>query len=474
MSDCTFFPKLYTYELKELTLRFGLDEAIEALTAYEGLIARKLGPAVHPEWYKNTYKKACIPIFVPKDIGSNDSNINKLKSIFENGFGRLIPYGFSKIFSIELEDIEIYEYSSHDPSQILDKLNDNKLDKESTVPLIVLNERTPRADFNSDYYKIKRRLLEKDIVTQVISYKDVISKEDIMKWSILSIFNQIYAKLGGLPYTLYNRMSLRDDSEVIIIGLSSARDPFNKNNIVGSSVVYDDRGHFVVSKFDITKTNGLSTKESYNIAIDRLLSNTAKELKNTNSIKRLININKKVIIVIHYRGKEVSRLEEETINKIIQEFSVADIDCEVYITRLIDGDIFIYDPTDYRKLGYPRVGNIYKILDDLYILQLTGRIETYNRPIYNINYGISKPLLLSIKYYNGNNGKSIGNIENAIIKNLIYTILGMCRLNYITVQNPITRLPVTVSFAHNIAYTLPRFKEDYVLKDWLKSRLWFL
>jgi len=140
---------------------------------------------------------------------------------------------------------EIHEYNNI--QEIVDIIKNNYKNNKSTLPIVLIKEKTNRADQNSVYYSIKRNLLSNRYISQIITIKDLLEREETLKWSVLSIFSQVFAKLGGLPYTLYKNFSIRstslnDKETVIIIGLGLSKDPLGYNT-VGSSLVYDDRGH---------------------------------------------------------------------------------------------------------------------------------------------------------------------------------------------------------------------------------------
>lgn len=68
--------------------------------------------------------------------------------------------------------------------------------------------------------------------------------------SLLSIYVQLFVKAGGVPYLVSNSYILSNTNEYnIIIGYSLSRDPIRHNNAVGSIIVYNPAGQWLVSEF---------------------------------------------------------------------------------------------------------------------------------------------------------------------------------------------------------------------------------
>jgi len=456
------------FQIKDFPLRFNPQEALEALDIYDGLVRRKLGPAVLPE----NSSEYSIPVFYPK--GENKEIANKLQSIFKMGYERIIPFGFGKMFMLDENKISYIIHEYNNIQEIVDIIKNNYKHNKSTLPIVLIKEKTNRADQNSEYYSIKRKLLSSGYISQIITIKDLLEREGTLKWSVLSIFSQVFAKLGGLPYTLYKNFSIRlaslnDKETVIIIGLGLSKDP-SGNNTVGSSLVYDDRGHFKFLQFKVRPVSkGTNTKNVYSEIIESLLtdaySKASEEMRLSHEQPR------KVSVVIHYRGKEISEMEEQAINEIVERFRGSEIDGEAYLLKLRDSNIFL---TDHNvSTGYPDIGYVIKVLNDLYIIQLVGKmVFDANNSKQNIYHGVGGALLVNIRRYGGGNSE----ISSDLAISLLKTVFGLSRLNYVSISNPFVDLPTTVSFSQEIAYSLPRFSitDPKNVPDWMNRRLWFI
>ena len=459
------------FQIKDFPLRFNPQEALEALDIYDGLVRRKLGPAVLPE----NSSEYSIPVFYPK--GENKEIANKLQSIFKMGYERIIPFGFGKMFMLDENKISYIIHEYNNIQEIVDIIKNNYKHNKSTLPIVLIKEKTNRADQNSEYYSIKRKLLSSGYISQIITIKDLLEREGTLKWSVLSIFSQVFAKLGGLPYTLYKNFSIRstslnDKETVIIIGLGLSKDP-SGNNTVGSSLVYDDRGHFKFLQFKVRPVpKETNIKDVYSEIIENLLTDAYS--KASEEMRLSHDQPKKVSVVIHYRGKEISKMEEQTINGIVERFRESEIDGEVYLLKLIDSNIFLTDRNF--STGYPDIGYVIKVLNDLYMIQLVGKMvfvfEEFSKLKQNVYHGVGNALLVNIRRYGGGNSE----ISSDLAISLLKTVFGMARLNYVSISNLFVALPTTVSFSQEIAYSLPRFSITDLknVSDWMNKRLWFI
>jgi hypothetical protein len=459
----------YKFQIKDFPLRFNPQEAVEAYDIYEGLVKRGLGPAVPLDNSSDYF----IPMFYPK--GENKEIVNKLLSIFKVGYGKIIPFGFGKMFMLDENKIsyEIHEYNNI--QEIVEIIKNNYKNNKTTLPIVLIKEKTIRADQNSVYYLIKRNLLFNGYISQIITIKDLLEQENTLKWSVLSIFSQVFAKLGGLPYTLYKNFSIRstslnDKETVIIIGLGLSKDPSGKNT-VGSSLVYDDRGHFKFLQFKVRPVpKETNIKDVYSGIIENLLTDAYS--KASEEMRLSYDQPKKVSVVIHYRGKEISKMEEQTINGIVERFRESEIDGEVYLLKLKDSNIFLTD-RNFSE-GYPDIGYVIKVLNDLYMIQLVGKMvfEKFPKPKQNVYHGVGNALLVNIRRYGGGNSEISSNLAISLLK----TVFGMSRLNYVSISNPFVALPTTVSFSQEIAYSLPRFSITDLknVSEWMNKRLWFI
>jgi len=165
-------------------------------------------------------------------------------------------------------------------------------------------------------------------------------------------------------------------------------------------------------------------------------------------------------------------MEEQAINEIVERFRESEIDGEVYLLKLIDSNIFLTDRNF--STGYPDIGYVIKVLNDLYMIQLVGKMvfEKFSKLKQNVYHGVGNALLVNIRRYGGGNSE----ISSDLAISLLKTVFGMARLNYVSISNPFVALPTTVSFSQEIAYSLPRFSITDLknVSDWMNKRLWFI
>ena len=125
----------------------------------------------------------------------------------------------------------------------------------------------------------------------------------------------------------------------------------------------------------------------------------------------------------------------------------------------------------------PWVGTSIELKDGLYMLQTTGCVEVQaghggirSRPNA---FGSPSPLLISIKKLKGLRYE-LEDIE------LVKSVLYMCRMNYVSVNNPISRLPITVKYSRRLAYITSKFaiskniNINAVIPQKIAQTLWFV
>jgi len=117
----------------------------------------------------------------------------------------------------------------------------------------------------------------------------------------LSIYVQLFVKAGGVPYLVNNSYILSDANEYnIIIGYSLSRDPIRHNNAVGSIIVYNPVGQWLVSEFvlDELPFNNRDKLDDYKQSLENALERAYKVAVNKDVIKSAQKVN----VIVHYRG----------------------------------------------------------------------------------------------------------------------------------------------------------------------------
>jgi len=199
----------------------------------------------------------------------------------------------------------------------------NEVEKEGSssggevFPIVIIPKESKLNPF-SPYYRIKAELLSRGLVSQIINL-ETISDPDTFGKSLLSIYVQLFVKAGGFPYLVSNSYILSNTNEHnIILGYSLSRDPIRHNNAVGSIIVYNPVGQWLVSEFvlDELPFNDRNKLDDYKRSLENALERAYKVATNKNVLKGAQKVN----VIIHYRGKELSTKEEQVILETINKF----------------------------------------------------------------------------------------------------------------------------------------------------------
>jgi len=217
----------------------------------------------------------------------------------------------------------------------------NEVEKEEgsssgreVFPILIIPKESKLNPF-SPYYRVKAELLSRGLVSQIVNV-ETISDPDTLRNSLLSIYVQLFVKAGGVPYLVSNSYILSDANEYnIIIGYSLSRDPIRHKKAVGSIIVYNHVGQWLVSKFvlDELPFNNRDKLDDYKQSLENALERTVAVSKD------VIKSAQKVNVIVHYRGKELSTKEEQVILETINKFR--EVNSSVYVLKIQQSNIIL-------------------------------------------------------------------------------------------------------------------------------------
>ncbi len=399
----------------------------------------------------------------------------KLLEDLKNGLreNKKIFPGFNQALKTDIK-IDATSFSSYDPNEIYDTyIQHGSPDK--VFPLIVL-PKVNRSIYDSIYYRTKARFLAGDVPSQVVT-EDLIMDEARYRWSLLSISIQIFAKMGGVPYALDRSVMRVEDpssTSITIMGLGISAHPLHRKRGVGFVTLFDHNGvwNFMDSRvLSMDKQEDMSDKiaELLERSISKTLSTSSKEYN---------------ILIIHYSGKEIGRREEEAVRNAIKNAESMNKFAAVYVLKIRDSDIVVghkdgpHKAKDGTITWYPPVGAAFQLKPDVYAMVTTG--------YFDLSEGTSKSRIKSniygglptIKIVARHREAEISNYEfNISDRDLLSTVFGMCRLNYVAIGNPVSKEPVTVRYSREIAWITLRLMENRVDVSKLsriRYVMWFL
>jgi len=450
-----------------------------AITPYFGLV--KYGPYEMP-----LLQRKNVIILYPKN-NEFKAVANKVKEALNNGYGRYFPGGFSNIFGIDvdfkLQEIDGYDLYNYRQTarRYYDAFIRECPSVDECFPILLMNK-VPKGLYESLYTEIKYLFSVNGIPTQVITY-ETFSDTKLFKWSIFPLALQIFVKMGGIPFILYNRLDLPRDETVVIIGLglSKIRLPNQERKYVGFALTFEADGRWRLMKW---------SPQPYSRArlapmLGKLIHDTVDDVLRTYAVPSP----KKIHIIIHYSGKNVSVWEEEYLKKAAMELEyIQNIKVIPYIVKIQESMYRTYDeenpcPDNDGKLTYlTNVGTVIRLKRDLYMLNTTGctiiqsiRGGRYQKPNAQ---GSPSSLLVSIK--------RLDKVEYQLDDvELIKSVFYMARMNYTSINNPVSKLPMSTKYSKLLAYITARLSHRYyeeeesidinsLIPDNLKKVLWFI
>jgi len=412
----------------------------------------------------------------------------KIKNALKNGYKGYFPGGFTNIFQLDIEldmiNIDSAKYDMLNPKStaesFYEKFTEVCSDINDCFPVILMN-RVPRGLYESLYIEVKYRFIAEGIPSQVVTY-EVFSDESLFRWSIFPLALQIFVKIGGTPFLLYDRLNVPEDEIVMIIGVGLSRIRLQTREVkyIGFALAFEANGRWRLIKWNPQSYS----KENLPRMLRTLIFNVIDDVLN----KYVVRKPSKIRVIIHYSGKNVSVAEEGTIRDACQRIGqVLNINVIPHVVKIQDSMYRLYDEdnlcidSNEQPTHLVRVGTVINLKEDLYLLQTTGCVpvqtgkgEIRFRPSAQ---GAPSPVIVSIKRLQGVRYE-LSNIE--LVKSVFY----MARMNYASINNPVSRLPISVKYSKLLAYITAKLAHrldqvgtgdiNSLIPDRLKQVLWFI
>nr|BFD61611.1 hypothetical protein BdHM001_02920 [Bdellovibrio sp. HM001] len=369
----------------------------------------------------------------------NDKDLaNQLFSYLNKGF-KSYP-GLSRFVGVQvkIDTQRSIRFSSELPSgEITEKLANMTLEPNITycalyISRITKDEKDPAK--NSEYYKIKKALLDKNISSQVIF------KENILKPSfnyfLPNISIAILAKIGGIPWRL--KAPAKDD---LVIGFGAFKG--KDRRYLGTTFCFRNDGTFV--GFDSAHEPDV---EHLGTFFEQAIKNY---LDNFDSVKR---------VVIHFY-KKINDREERALNQTLERLNIK---VPYIVVNVVDGDnhdIIFFDQDYAGKM--PTSGVCVKLDNRTFLLANNTRYK--NNSAGNID---DYPFPVKITF----SAKDLNLVESDI-REVIDQIYQFSRMYWVSVKQK--GKPVTVIYSEKIA-RMNSFMETLAVPNTevAKKSLWFL
>lgn len=423
----------------------------------------------------DSYKRVAV-LHIDDDKGK--SLAETLATSLSEGYRRNLKIfpGLNRVLRTNLE-IYTVPFRDYDPGEIFNAFELHS-SRYNTFPIIIL-PRSAKGEYDSIYYRTKAVFLRNDTPCQVVT-KELVADENNLRWSLLSISLQVYAKMGGIPYGLNRYVLLPEgfdtsDTMVAVAGLGISTHPQLRKRGAGFIIVFDHMGVWNFMDVEVLAMDG---RESLSDQLAKLFDR---------SLSRLLQRSGKKynILVIHYSGKEIGRIEEEALRNAVQSAQQIGRFTAVYILKIRNSDVVIgcsgsiHVTDEGVPTWYPPIGAVFKLKPDVYLLVASGYFTTYvwGRESYKVKSNI-RAGLPSIKVISRHREVESGGLGlNISDMDLLQTVFGFMRLNYRAVQNPVTTEPVTVRFSREIAWIILRLADlgtDIGRLTRLSRVMWFL
>lgn len=381
-------------------------------------------------------------IFIYKKNEAHRRAANQLYLALKNGLESNFPglKDYVKVnFELAQENKIILE--TNDPAnELADKLEQyNKQEglKYFAVYLTDHKRFDDLEDNEAEYYKVKYSLLQKEILSQFIYYKNIDSSN--FKYHLPNIAVAILAKLGGIPWKL-DTVS----SEKMIVGFGVKR--LDDNTYLGNTICFKDDGEFY--KF-----------ETYQRANIQTIGEALRD-----SIKNVINQAHFTPdkLIIHYY-KTLSDQEAEEIENVLKEVNLNIPFIVLTINDTKSKDYLFFDVAS--KDIMPVSGTIIEIKNKTEYL-LANNERHSETQLYSIR---KFPFPLKIKV-----NKPTNTLYDVFdIKELIDQVYSFSRIYWKSINQ--VSLPVTIAYSKIIADLAAHFPEHRLPeKDIAHSNLWFL
>jgi len=457
-----------TFDIKNFRLRFGTGTHVHPYYIV------RYGP--RDNQVARSYKNIIV-LFNNNLDASTKKMVQMFTEDLKNGIDdrRIFP-GFNAIYrtNIDIEHVP-FDLSGYDnPEKIYEAFKSACSNVEKCFPIIIL-PRVHKGLYDSIYYRTKAEFLKHGVTSQVFTI-DLLNDKKNYRWSLLPTSIQIFTKMGGIPYILEQGIIDSSDIQVFIMGLGISYHPLYKEQRVGYVMIFDQSGNWKFLEaggITIENTDMESGKD-----VDTLAEKIA-SLLNT-AITRLANMiqTRHAILIIHYSGKEISSREENAIAKALQELKLSQKILAVYVLKIKKSDVAIYDresPFEINgsKTGYPEIGTVFKLKPDVYLLVTTGYFIADRGEKGNIWRGLPSNLIISRHREMEKMDKNITDIND---ESLLVSVFSLSRLNYVSVQNPVSSEPITTRYSREIAWLTLRLLERKANPEieTLRTRMWFI
>lgn len=386
-------------------------------------------------------------------------------SFFKKGLKRKYDLQDVNIIFREVNNFNLSEYQL-----ILQKLSDKP---HIALMEISLSFKDVKDIPNNLYYQLKALFLGKEIPVQFVTTENI-KKYDEYKLNAIAL--QMYAKMGGIPWTIATKKSY--DKEIVIgIGHSIIRDnAFTGNSqerVVGITTFFSADGQYLMAN----KVKDVSYEEYFNELLESLKS----------SIERLEKDyawqEGDTIRLIFHIFKPIKEIEFGVVKELIKQFDKFKIQF-AFVTLSEFHPFLMYDETQKGKQkwqGAELIGGLVPQRGANIVLDPSScLVQTLGVNEMKTNkFGSSKPLLIKIRQPQ-RESETYDEVEEFLFTDLHYIANQIFKFTYLSWRGFLPNLkPATMLYSNLISKLLgklrriPGWQPDSVNFN-LKYKKWFL
>lgn len=410
-------------------------------------------------------KRIKIAVICPEEfVGETGQFLRQLKEgINSTNKNAPFPMGFVRKYHLNACDFTFHEvkrtHTSLEDSYRVASLE--ALKERPNLAIAVIREQYRELPDNENpYYTTKARLMAQGVPVQLLKIETI--RRQNIEYVLNNVSLAMYAKLGGIPWTLTPNTDLAHE---IIVGIGSARLTDSRRGagerVIGITTVFSGDGQYLLSN----NTQEVSV-EQYLEALIYSLKETVTELRSRFGWKP----KDRVRFIFHQSFKKYKDVEADAVKAFTA--SLTDFDVQYAFVHVSDShNWMLFEPVakgvkfgSARMKGkmVPQRGQCVPLGPNTALLTLSGPYQV-KTPLQ----GCPHPILVGIH-------------ADSTFKSLDYLTRQVFNLSFMSWRgfNPST-LPVSISYSNMIVDLLGHLRR---VKNWnpeilataLKERRWFL
>ena len=375
---------------------------------------------------------------------SHQENIRKLYGYLTKGFNEYYK-GLEDYINVkaEISSKHFIKYQNlKDPlPEIKKQLEDLEFEDNVVYAAFYISpfdKYTPDVADRLVYVRVKELMLNENIVTQAIDYKDLAQNIGKYQWHLNNISLALHAKLGGVPW----KLAVTDKKE-LVIG-------------VGAFTNQDENRRYIASAFSF-QNNGLFRKFEYFAQNETTLlaGSICKAIREFTSVAEADKV------VIHFY-KEMSYDELQPIKQGMNELGLKVPLYILNINKTEAEDIIAYD-LNWDNKYMPKSGTYVRIGYNQFLLFNNARYD--NSEKYASTEGYPFPIKIKIS------SPDEDAFEDAnVVLDLLTQVYQFSRLYWKSLRQQ--NVPITIKYPEMVAQIAPRFEQN--VPEHAKDKLWFL